>query len=208
MNGASIDGSWFTAVAGFAQRTGWLHPLMSAYTNLSILLLAALALAGWWYARRRADPRAMSALAWTGIGTALTVAAGLASKQLFTEPRPCRALPRVHIVAACPAATDYAFPSDHTLIAVALAAGLWLVERRLGAVAALLALGEGFSRIYLGEHYPHDVAASLLLGTAVIAAGWPLVQLRLAAVMTRLEHTPVRALLTAAPGTDRGDLPA
>ena len=199
MNGASIDGSWFTSIADFAARTGWLHGPMTAYTNLSIVVLGLLAVGGWWNARRSGDRGAMTAVAWTGVGTVLAVVVGLTSKQLFAEPRPCRALPNVHIVASCPAATDYAFPSDHTLIAVALAVGLWFVNRKIGAAAVVIALLEGFSRVYLGEHYPHDVAASIVIGAALMMIGWLLLQRPITRLLETLERTPLRPLLTAQP---------
>lgn len=60
-------------------------------------------------------------------------------------------------IQACLGPTGYSFPSDHTTAAVTLAAWLWLVDRGLRAVAAVLALLEGFSRVYLGQHYPYDV---------------------------------------------------
>lgn len=199
MNGASIDGSWFTSIAHFAGRTAWLHGPMTAYTNLSIVLLALLAAGGWWNARRTGDHAAMTAVVWTGIGTALAVAVGLASKQVFAEPRPCRALPSVHTVASCAAPTDYAFPSDHTLIAVALAVGLWFVNRGIGVVAVVIALLEAFSRVYVGEHYPHDVAASIVIGAALMVVGWLLLQRPIGLLLDRLERSPLRPLLTAQP---------
>jgi membrane-associated phospholipid phosphatase len=197
VNGAAIDGSWFADIAGFAQHIDWLRPFMTAYTNLGYLILGALCVIAWWLARRRDDRTGIAAVAWTGIGTVLAVAVGLVCKQLVEEPRPCHALPQVHIIATCPAPGDYAFPSDHTLVAVAVATGLWFASRRLGILAGILALLEGFSRLYLGEHYLHDVIGALVIGTLVMANGWVLIRHHLATVLTWLERTPVRALLTS-----------
>jgi undecaprenyl-diphosphatase len=56
------------------------------------------------------------------------------------------------------------FPSHATLVYFAVAAGLWTFNRRLSLGLALLALGiVSVPRIYLGGHYPIDVAASMLL---------------------------------------------
>jgi undecaprenyl-diphosphatase len=69
--------------------------------------------------------------------------------------------------------TDYSFPSGHTMngfvFYVALALLAWSVfGRRTGlialTVAALLALGIGVSRIYLGYHFFTDVVGGLLAG--------------------------------------------
>ena len=56
--------------------------------------------------------------------------------------------------------------------AVARAVGLWLVDRRAGLVAGLLALAMACARVYAGAHYPGDVLGGLLVGSLVAAAGW------------------------------------
>lgn len=193
----TADDGWYRDITSFAQHTGYIHPLMSAYTTLSFGLLGLLGLYAWWQARGRADRIAIVALVWTGIGTVVAIAAGLGLKQVFAESRPCLAM-HVATVQPCPGPTDYSFPSDHTTVAVALAAGLLLANRRLGLIAAAIALLEGFSRVYLGQHYPHDVAAGLLLSTVIIIAGWPLGRRALTPLLTLLEATRLRPVLTAA----------
>jgi membrane-associated phospholipid phosphatase len=137
-------------------------------------------------------------VAWAGIGTVIAVAVNLGLKQVFTETRPCNALAPVVTVQPCPGLTDYSFPSNHTTIAFALAVGVFLVNRRLGTIAILLAALEGFSRVYLGQHYPHDVIAAALISSALMLLGWPLVREPLIGLLRWAERTPLRPLLTSA----------
>jgi membrane-associated phospholipid phosphatase len=82
--------------------------------------------------------------------------------------------------------------------------GLQEWNRRLGGgIAAVLTLLEGFSLVYLGEHYPHDVVAAFVLGTAIMVIGWVLLRRPIDRLIGRLEDTALRTLLTtrtAAPG--------
>ncbi len=62
----------------------------------------------------------------------------------------------------------FSFPSGHTAAAVAVAVAMAAISPALAAVAGVIATGIAVSRIYLGAHYPLDVAAGAVIG---IAAG-------------------------------------
>jgi membrane-associated phospholipid phosphatase len=185
-NVTSIDDGWYRDVTRFAQHTRWLDGTMSLLTVALLVVLAGMVVWAGYVAWRRGDRVRLAAAAWTVIGTGISVVCGLLLKQVFREARPCLALQHVTTVQACPGPTDYSFPSDHTIVAAALAAGLWLIGRRLGAIGTVLALVEGFSRVYLGQHYPHDVVAAMLLSSLIVFGGWRLASgLGLVARVTR-----------------------
>jgi undecaprenyl-diphosphatase len=65
---------------------------------------------------------------------------------------------------------SYSFPSGHAASAFA---GAWLLSHHYSRLAPLwfaIAALTGFSRIYLGVHYPGDVASGALLGTLLAEA--------------------------------------
>jgi len=75
---------------------------------------------------------------------------------------------------------DYAaFPSGHAMTAVVTCGLLlWLLRRRgtagrvwawCVALAGVCVAGVGFTRIYLGVHWPSDVVGGWLLGGCVVA---------------------------------------
>ena len=63
--------------------------------------------------------------------------------------------------------TDFSFPSGHATIAWAMAIVLSRKEPKWRWLFYTLAFLISFSRIYLGKHYPLDVVAGALLGTAI-----------------------------------------
>lgn len=194
----TADDGWYRSITSFAQHTAWLQGAMKLYTLAGIGLLCLMTLYAWWSARTRADHAAMAAVAWLGIGTAISIGGGLLLKQIFKENRPCQVI-HVATVEACPGPVDYSFPSDHTIFAVALALGLWLVSRKLGIIAVILAAVESFDRVYLGQHYPHDVLAGAALSAVVLLAGWQLARRPVTGLLTLLLRTPLRPLLSSAP---------
>ncbi|MFE3001870.1 phosphatase PAP2 family protein [Nocardia sp. NPDC059246] len=189
----SVDTRIFYDINDFARDTPWLHPIVSGYANYSVLLFAVLLLAGWWIARRDGDPAAIVAAVWAPLGmlTALMINQPIAAA--VDETRPCNAL---HDIVILHCNTDAGFPSDHAVMAGAVAAGLWLVNRRLAVLAAVAAVVMTFARVYIAAHYPQDVLAGLALGAAVSLVGFYLARPLMARLLALLARTPLRILLT------------
>jgi undecaprenyl-diphosphatase len=63
--------------------------------------------------------------------------------------------------------TDYAFPSGHTSTAFATATSLALTTKKWYVTVPAFAwsAGVGYSRIYMGQHYPSDVIMGALVGS-------------------------------------------
>lgn len=116
-----------------------------------------------------------------GMFTALTAMAlsslvVLISNALFFRPRPFDGLDGINLLFYQP--TDSSFPSNSAAAAFAIAAAVWCVNRRIGAVLFCAAALYGFSRIYVGVHYPADI-----LGGAAIALVITALTLRLRDLM-------------------------
>jgi undecaprenyl-diphosphatase len=185
-NGTVFDGSWYLDVTDFARHTHWLNAFASVFTDYAIGVFAVLWLVAWWFARR-AGHAAMAVVIGAAVTTAIAVAINILIKAFVAEARPCRTYPRSFTVQGCPGATDYSFPSNHSVIAAAAAVGILLAGRAaavrwLGAIAITTALLMALSRVYVGMHYPHDVAVGLFVGAAVSLIGFWL----LLAPLTRL----------------------
>ncbi len=195
-DGARIDGSLFVEVTDLAERTRWLNTLVVWSTDAGLLVFAVLVLMAWMRARRR-DSSVMGAVVLVPIAVVVSFAVAEIVKQVAAEPRPCRALPHAYILETCPAPTDFAFPSGHTTVTVAVAVALWFTSRRLGAVAAVFAVLEAGTRVYVGGHYPHDVVAAAVLSAAVAYLLSRALHRRSTIVVTRLRRGHLAPLLAA-----------
>ncbi|MGW5115277.1 phosphatase PAP2 family protein [Streptomyces noursei] len=196
LNGAGIDGDLYTSVTDFARHTRWLNTAAFAYTSYGIALFAVFLLAGWWIARRH-DTRTMTSALLAPLAVVLAFLVNDGIKSVFQEPRPCRALPHDFLIEPCPPLDDYAFPSNHTTVAFAVAAALFFVNRRLAAVATLAAALMGASRVYVGAHYPHDVLVAALTGSCTAALVMLLARPLAAPAVDRLRAGSLRTLLTS-----------
>ncbi|MEH0416206.1 phosphatase PAP2 family protein [Streptomyces sp. B21-083] len=195
-DGSSIDGSAYTDVVDLAHRSpGWLDDIVSAWSTYGLAVFAVLMLVAWWQARRVSATAALTALA---VPVIVVVAYGVdaALKLVVREDRPCQSL-RVTTLEACPAPGDWSFPSNHAAIAAASAVALWCVSRRLGAVAALAACAMAVSRVWVGAHYPHDVAAGIVVGALVGLSTSVLLRRRPDTLARWTTGTRLRPLLTA-----------
>lgn len=147
-------------------RAGWLTTAMRATTTMgsSVSLLPAVLVVGMASYRR--------ARSWAALAQLLVVMGGAVALYQLVKVLVARPRPDVSLMAA--SASGYAFPSGHTTqtTAVAISAALllaswtrrWPRKVTIWAAAVLLCLAVGFSRVYLGVHWPTDVLAGYALG--------------------------------------------
>lgn len=70
-------------------------------------------------------------------------------------------------------ATGYSFPSGHTQGFATWSTAFAILSRKvwLGVLVGVLIVLVGFSRLYLGAHYPSDVVVGILLGVGIAFGG-------------------------------------
>jgi membrane-associated phospholipid phosphatase len=193
--GWRVNGWGFEQVNQFARATPWLHAVVTVYAAYGLAVFAALLLAGWWSARRSGRAARMAAVVCAGVATLLAVAVNQPIVAAVHEARPYTTHPGILVLAHRSA--DFSFPSDHAVMAGAVAAGLWFVSRRLGLAATIAAAAMVFARVYIAAHYPQDVLAGLVLGAAVATVVY-LAGRRIAArLIAAAARTRLRPLLVA-----------
>ncbi len=113
---------------------------------------------------------AVATIGLTLLTAATTLAADLVSlglKDLVHRPRPFLSHPQIHPLYVVHSSS---FPAGHAATAFAGATILGHIAPRAQPLFVLLAVAIGFSRVYVGDHYPLDVLGGALLGAVVGAA--------------------------------------
>ena len=143
------------------------HPLLDVFLPLVTqfkLFVAPLALAWivlFWKGDRRA--RVLLVFLLAGVGLSDLVASHVV-KHLVARVRPCHVLP-AYVYFSCKQSPS--MPSSHATNFACAAVLLGACYRRWIPLFALAALVVGYSRIYVGLHYPGDVLAGYVLGAAI-----------------------------------------
>lgn len=197
--GITGDSHDFRVVNDFARDTAWLHGFMEFLARDGIFLLGLALLAGWWLGRRSVSPRRVAIAVWSALAALVAVALVQPISSATDEKRPFVALP--HVLQLISHANDAGFPSDHATAAGAVAAGLFFVSWQLGLVTALWAALVAFSRVYVGVHFPQDVASGLVLGAVIAIIGVFVVVPILERIADWLTRTPLRPLVVAGGGS-------
>jgi membrane-associated phospholipid phosphatase len=169
-----IDSAVYEAVA--STPTDALDETLAGLSDLAnnsklwLGIAAVLALTG----GRRGRRAALEGVAAIGLASSV---ANLAAKNLAARPRPVRERDDrpfpVERSVRMPASTS--FPSGHTASAYAFSSAVGARLPLLWIPLRLLALAVAYSRVHTGVHFPGDVVAGALLGSAcgktVTAAG-------------------------------------
>ena len=130
------------------------------YSRLSLAAAAVLAAAGGSRGRRAA------AMGLASIAVTAT-AVNLGMKPLGRRRRPDRAAEQVPIARHVRMPSSTSFPSGHSAAAFAFATGVGAVLPPAGIPLRGLAALVAYSRVHTGVHYPGDVVAGALIGTAL-----------------------------------------
>ena len=180
---AALDRQLFIWLNGWHHP--WLDPVMEALSD-RIWLIPLLLIAAGFVLWRGSNRRRWALLLLLVTLTASDQIASSVLKPAFERSRPCNEIGAVHYLdgdrgwVTTPAEItrvwkrSWSFPSSHAANGMAVA--LWLVSlfRRGRRWWLALAMGVGYSRIYLGVHYPGDVLGGLLLGWLL---GWLAIRL-------------------------------
>ncbi|MHB8619104.1 MAG: phosphatase PAP2 family protein [Chloroflexota bacterium] len=146
---------WDIVMKGAA---GWGEPVF-------IVLVVIWFLVGWLAGRTAERPGAVAAL----LAAASALSVNQIVNHLWLRPRPFIAHPNtVHLLLR--SSSDASFPSDHAAAAFAIAAVIASFHPKLGALPLLFAALMSYARVYVGDHYPGDVAAGAVIGVLAGAA--------------------------------------
>lgn len=104
----------------------------------------------------------------TALTTFAADAVSFGVKDLTHRTRPFVAHPQIHPLYVVHSSS---FPAGHAATAFGGATLLAYVAPRTAPLFMLLAVAIGFSRVYVGVHYPTDVLAGAFLGVCVGALG-------------------------------------
>ncbi|MBR7676498.1 phosphatase PAP2 family protein [Streptomyces daliensis] len=171
--------------------------------------LVLLGLWAWWRITRRRETRdeavaGFAGLMWAPLAAAVALLVNIPIRGFVERPRPFFDHHGLEVLIA--GKSDYSFVSDHSTLAMALAVGIFMVNRKFGLIGIVLAVAAGFSRVYMGVHYPTDVIGGLALGTAVSLLLAPAAMWLLTPVVRAVAGSPrVGALVWAGAKGGAGD---
>lgn len=168
----ALNNQLFLAINGAVGSPAWLVDAAMAIGEGLIFLVPALLAVLWLAGGARRRSLALRAFAVAMLGVGINQAIGL----VWQHPRPFMAGIGHAWISHVP---DSSFPSDHVTVLFAIAfASLFAGARRLALAAPIGALAVAWARVFLGVHFPLDMAGAALVALvawALVAPIWRVV---------------------------------
>ena len=152
----------------------WLFSLINGMANWSVLLDALMILSsklipylyililGWLYVKgfRQGNFKLRGESFATGVLLVLCLIGSFILGSMFYENRPF-VDHQVNLIVSH--AADASFPSDHAVGTMAIASGILFYQWSLGTKMVDGSIWVGFSRVFVGNHYPGDILGAFIL---------------------------------------------
>jgi membrane-associated phospholipid phosphatase len=173
----TVDYRLYHWINSLAVSHPWLGHAAATLETWSIPAFAIATVALWLFARPGGDRKWKLACGSALAAAALALIANQAVAHVWNRARPYTAHPDATVFTA--RSHDPSFPSDHASAAFAIAVAVFLFDRLIGGIFLVAALAIAIGRVVAGVHYPADVLAGFLVGTAaalvVVRLGRPLI---------------------------------
>jgi undecaprenyl-diphosphatase len=161
----------------------WFMPFMTDLKNFTYVLVILGAYIVW-----RERKGGLVFLLFVGLTLAITDPfSSRLLKEWVGRIRPCQVLENVRLLTDCN--TSYSFPSSHAVNIFAASYFLSRMFRRLAPLFFAIAAVVGYSRVYIGIHYPLDVIGGAAIGLLI---AWPMYRLK-EWVLGRLHISPPKS---------------
>ncbi len=134
--------------------TDWIFIFGAKYLYLAVIIIFFI----WFIAQPK--PRQREIFIIICICLPLAFIISVIAGRIYYNPRP---FVLGHFPPLIPHKANNGFPSHHALLTSALAAIIFIFNRRLSFVLWVLALFVGFSRVYAGVHHSIDMWGSVLI---------------------------------------------
>jgi len=160
-----VDWTIFHALNGALRGNDGGQDAAIAFNAAAIFVLVVAAGLLWFVARPGGSLRPKIAAASAVAAAAVALLGNVVLGQLWYHSRPFVDHPHQTLLLVRHGA-DNSFPSDHASVAFAVAFAVLAFYRRFGVALLVVAVAVAIDRVFVGVHYPVDVAASLLVGLA------------------------------------------
>ncbi|MED4754978.1 undecaprenyl-diphosphatase [Brevibacillus choshinensis] len=148
----------FRVINDLGNQFAFLNPVAVIVAEYTLYILALVMLAYWFTRSNRNRMMVIQA----GIAFVFAEVIGKLAGKVYEHHQPFAEVP--HVNKLIDHAIDNSFPSDHTILFFSVSVSFWLVRKREGWIWLALAFCVAISRVWVGVHYPVDVAAGALIG--------------------------------------------
>ncbi|OOZ84629.1 undecaprenyl-diphosphatase [Bacillus cereus] len=148
----------FRTINDLGKQYSFLNSTMVFMAEYMVYILALIILTYWFTGTRKSRMMVIQAM----VAFVIAETIGKIAGKFHLNYQPFAVLPDVNKLVDH--AVDNSFPSDHTILFFSICFSFWLVHKKTGWLWLILAFCVAISRIWVGVHYPFDVAIGALIG--------------------------------------------